>query len=57
MRAKTPLYWTIAAAAVFTLAAVINALTRQWLVAGIWGVCAVLWLIAAFRQWKKTTNG
>ena len=54
MSAKTLFYLTLVASALFALAAVMNVLRRQWLVAGLWGAGAVIWLIVAFRRSKRT---
>jgi len=44
MSAKTWMYLSLAASALFALAAVMNVLTRHWLVAGLWGAGTVIWL-------------
>jgi len=54
MSPKTLFYLSLVASALFALVAVMNVLTRQWLVAGLWGAGAVIWLIVAFRRSKRT---
>jgi hypothetical protein len=50
MSPKTLIYLSLAASALFALAAVMNVLTRQWLVAGLWGAGTVI-LLSILMSW------
>ncbi len=53
MSPKTWFYLSLAASAIFALNAVMNVLTGQWLVAGLWAVGTVIWLsILMSRYWR-----
>jgi hypothetical protein len=54
MSPKTWFYLSLAASALFALVAVMNVLTGQWLVAGLWGAGTVIWLsILMSRYWRR----
>jgi uncharacterized membrane protein YjjB (DUF3815 family) len=54
MSAKTQFYLQLAASVLFALAAVMNAMRREWWAAGLFGAAAVVSLIVAFQRRKMT---
>jgi hypothetical protein len=54
MSAKTQFYLQLATSVLFALAAVMQAVRREWWAAGLFGAAAVVSLIVAFRRSKRT---
>jgi hypothetical protein len=50
MSGKTQFYVWLAASVLFAIAAVMNAVMRQWWPAGLFGAAAVVALIVAFQR-------